>query len=320
MPDPKNLIHAAFLLLLPVVVAAFGLSVWSALALILLALMWRWAIIILGFIRPSREPELVLETISASHFAEKVRWCMDRLELDYVEKPCGGTLGAYYSGRTVPRLFFRTGFVTSRIGNSPEILRYLWGRYSVTAGDRARFLEPTQDRLEFERRIDRYGTHLQVWVYYHLLEDPELCKFVWGAADAATPWWQRIAVRIAYPLQAFLIRKTFRVNEDHYRKVCQRIEELLADVETRLADGRRSILGGDEINYTDLAFAAISALWLQPEGFGGRAGLRVDRGRMGHQMRGDVERWSEDHSRTTAFITSLYANERLPRQAVEREN
>ena len=320
MSDNRTVIHAAFVLLLPVVVAEWGLSTGTAIALVLLLLLWRWAIVMLPFFRPSREPELVLETISASHFAEKVRWCMDRLGLAYTERTCAGTLGAYYTGRTVPRLFFRTGFVVSRIGNSPEILRYLWGRYSASRGDRARFLEPTNERLDFERRIDKYGTHLQVWVYYHLLENPELCKHVWGADDPATPWWQRVAVRAAFPLQAFLIRKTFRVNEDHYRKVCHRIEELLGDVETRLADGRGSILGGDDINYTDLAFAAISGLWLQPEGYGGNTGLRIEKDRLERPMREDVERWEEDHPRTAAFITSLYSNERMPERPDHEEN
>ena len=320
MSGKTTVIHAAFVLLLPIIVAAWGLSTWTAIALVALALLWRWAVVMLRLGRPSGGPELVLETISASHFAEKVRWCMDRLGLDYSEQACGGTLGAYYTGRTVPRLFFRTGFVTSRIGNSPEILRYLWGRYAATLGERASFLEPTKDRLEFEQRIDKYGNYLQVWVYYHLLEDPELCKYVWGAADPATPGWQRLVVRIAFPLQAFLIRRTFRVNEDHYRKVSHRIEELLGDVETRLADGRGSILGGDDINYTDLAFAAISGLWLQPQGYGGKAGLRIERDRVTAPMREDVERWEEDHPRTAAFITSLYATERLPQPSGNEEN
>jgi hypothetical protein len=38
---------------------------------------------------------------------EKVRWCMDRLGVEYVEKPAGGTLGAFLLGRSVPVLKFR---------------------------------------------------------------------------------------------------------------------------------------------------------------------------------------------------------------------
>ncbi|MCP5093578.1 MAG: glutathione S-transferase domain-containing protein, partial [Gammaproteobacteria bacterium] len=120
-------VHAVFLTLAPVVVAWFGLSVPGALFLVLLLLLWRWIIVLSGFAFPGKTPELVLAAISASHFVEKVRWCMDRLGLDYVEQTSGGTLGAFFRGRTVPQLKMRTGSVQSSIGNSAEILRYLWG-------------------------------------------------------------------------------------------------------------------------------------------------------------------------------------------------
>jgi len=68
----------------------------------------------------------------------------------------------------VPVLHFRTGVVRSSIGNSPEILRYLWGRYGAELGDKTAFLEPDSERLEFEKKIDRIGADLQVWVYFHI--------------------------------------------------------------------------------------------------------------------------------------------------------
>jgi glutathione S-transferase len=310
MLDKRIALHAAFVLLLPLVVAIFGLSFWTALLLVLLAVLWRWAIVLVGFMRPAAGPELLLETISASHFVEKVRWCMDRLGLEYEEAQWCGTIGAFYLGRTVPRLHFRSGIVRSQIGNSPEILRYLWGAYGATHGAAAAFLEPTDDRLDFERRIDRCGVSLQVWIYFHLLDDPALCKHAWGIDSEATPAWQRKLLGLLYPLQAFMIRKAFRVNEAHYQKSCERIEALLAETEERLGDGRRSILGGDTINYTDIAFAAIQGAWLQPEGYGGGVGIRIERVRTPVAMQRDIERWVEDHPRVTRFIEELYAEER----------
>ena len=310
MPDKRLTLHTAFVLLLPVLVAAFGWSVWTALLLVLVALLWRWAIVLQGFVRPARGPELVLETIPASHFVEKVRWCMDRLGVDYEEVPWCGTLGAFYLGRTVPRLHVRTGIVRSQIGNSPEILRYLWGTYGATLGPAAAFLEPTQERIEFERRIDRCAVSLQVWVYYHILDEPELCKRAWGMHSEAIPLWQRKLVGVLYPVQVFMMRRAFRINETNYRKNREHIDNLLAEADAALADGRGSILGGDSLNYTDFAFAAIQGLWLQPEGYGGGAGIRMERNTVPDAMRKDIERWIENYPSATRFIEALYASER----------
>jgi glutathione S-transferase len=314
MIDTRSMIHAAFLLLLPLVVAAFGLSFWSTLLLVILAVLWRWAIVLLRMFNPGPGPDLVLETISVSHFAEKVRWCLDRLGVDYREQAWAGTLGAYYLGRSVPRLFMRTGMVWSQIGNSPEILRYLWGAYSAELGETTTFLEPTRERQEFERRLDRYGSSLQVWIYYHLLGERELCTHLWGANSAQTPGWQRVLIRTLYPVQAVLIRRTFRISPGHYQKSCEHIEALLADVDARLGDGRASILGDGEINYTDIAFASLSGVWMQPAGYGGGAadGVRIEKERFPDAMRADMQRWETDYPRAWAFATRLYAEERRP--------
>jgi hypothetical protein len=177
----RLLLHSLFLILLPIVVAVFGIGVAGAIGLVALALLWRWAISLSVFVAPPRLPEIELETISASHFVEKVRWCLDRLGVDYRERPAGGALGAFFLGRTVPVLKFRSGAVRSSIGNSPEILRYLWGRYAAEYGERAEFLRPTAKRLEFEAQVDRCGVDLQVWVYFHILNDREPCSRCCGS-------------------------------------------------------------------------------------------------------------------------------------------
>jgi glutathione S-transferase len=310
MTGKRPLVYAAFLLLLPLLVAWYDLSLMSTLALVLLALLWRWMISLSGLMVPAKTPELELETISASHFVEKVRWCMDRLGLDYVEKPVAGTLGAFYLGRTVPLLKFRSGAVRSSIGNSSEILRYLWGRYSPEFGDEAEFLAADPERLELEKRIDRCGTDLQVWVYYHILPHRDLTLHAWGVNNKAIPAWQRLALRILYPLQVALIRKAFRVTGANHTRAVEHIDSLLSEVESKLEDGRLSLLGGDRVNYVDLTFAAIMGLWLQPAGFGGGKAdaVRIERDRAPEQMRAEIERWMEKFPKSTAFIERLYLN------------
>lgn len=312
MIERRLLIHAAFLTLAPIIVAWFGLSVPAAALLVLLLLFWRWMVVLSGWVIPRKTPGLVLATISASHFVEKVRWCMDRLGVDYVEQTSGGTLGAFFRGRTVPQLKARTGSVQSSIGNSAEILRYLWGRYAAEDADAAEFLEPTKARLELEARLDRYGVDLQVWAYYHLLKDRQATLQAWGANSAATPAWQRPVLRLLFPLLRLLIRRSFRINDANYARAVQRIEALLSEVDGWLEDGRRSLLSGTTSNYTDFTFAAMSGLWLMPKGYaaGKAEGVRLDPQKVPAGMRKDIEVWAAGYARVKTFVERLYAEER----------
>ncbi len=298
----------AALLLLPLVVALFDIGFFAALLLTVVVLLAFWFDVMSGLASRRKDNPYRLDTISVSHFAEKVRWCLDRLGADYVENAWCGTLGAYYTGRTVPRLHVRTGAVWSRIGNSPEILRFLWAQHANE--ERAAFLEPKPERLDLEKRLDRAGTMLQIWVYYHILDDKELTARAWGAEDRSAPAWQRRLVPLLVPVQRFLIRRTFQISTNNYQRACQYIEETWSDIETRLADGRLSILGGTEPNYTDYEFAAMTGAWLQPDGYGGQNGSDVRLDRLPAAMSADVERWKQDYPKAVAFTERLYATRR----------
>jgi glutathione S-transferase len=312
MTGKRLLLHSLFLFLLPVIVAWLGISTAGAFALVLLALLWRWAISLSAMVLPAKVPELELETIAASHFVEKVRWCMDRLGVEYSERAVGATLGAFFLGRTVPVLWFRSGAVRSSIGNSPEILRYLWGRYSSEYGEKAGFLKPTAERLDFEQKIDRCGVDLQVWVYYHLLNDRDLTLHAWGCNSACIPAWHRLVLKLTFPLLRFLIRKSFRITPQRHAKAVDHIGAQLAEADSLLADGRQSILGGDIINYTDITFAAVMGLWVQPPAYGGgRADeVRVETERFPSAARREISHWREQYPLATRFIEQLYQNER----------
>ena len=310
MTDTRNLVFAVFVFIAPIVVAWYGLSVPAAAGVVILLLLCRWMITLSGFLAPENRPDLELATISASHFVEKVRWSFDRLGIEYAEKPAGGTLGAFFRGRTVPQLKVRTGSVRSVIGNSSDILRYVYGRYLHEDPEKAAFLEPTAERVDYEHDLDLYGVSLQVWVYYHVLDDRDLTLHAWGANSPATPAWQRAMLRVLYPLLAALIRMTFKINDTHFAKSVARIEGVLADAEARLEDGRASLLGGPEINYTDLAFAAFTGLWLMPRAYGGGKAdqVRVEHERAPAEMRADIERWSEAYPRVVNWVEELYEN------------
>ena len=237
---------------------------------------------------------------------------MDRLGVDYVEQTSGGALGAFFRGRTVPLLKMRTGSGQSSIGNSAEILRYLWGRYGAEDPAAATFLEPTTERVALEVRLDRYGVNLQVWAYFHLLNDRELTLRAWGADDPATPFWQRHLLRLLFPVLRFLIRKSFRITEANYGRAVSHIEKLLEEANGWLADGRKSLLGGDTFNYTDIALAAMTGLWLMPPEYGGGKAdaVRIEHDKAPEGMRRDIDEWSAAYPRVAAFVGRLYAEER----------
>lgn len=309
---PRNFFIAA-LLLLPLIVAALGWSFWATLLLVLALLVLRWGSIFAGIGKRTGDPELVLESIAMSHFVEKARWCLDRLGVEYREQKCAGVFGVVFTGRTVPRLKFRSGIVQSSIGNSPEILRYLWGQYHAPLGERAAFLEPTNERLALEKQIDRYGVDLQVWVYYQMLPHRDELIRIWGAYDPEIPAWQRQLIQILYPALAFFLRRTFQITDEHYMKAVEHIDTMLGDVEDLLEDGRESLLGGNQINYVDISFAAISGLWQQPKEYGGGKAdaCRLAEDKFPQPFQADVSRWRKEYPRAAAFITRLYAEERF---------
>lgn len=312
MNRKRLLLYTSFVLVLPLVVAGFELSVAATTGLVLFALLWRWLISLGTFVVPEKTPELVLDSISASHFVEKVRWNMDRAGIEYTEQPSGGTLGAFFAGRTVPRLWIRTGAVRSQIGNSPEILRYLWGAYSTANAEQTAHLEPTAERLALEKRCDRYGVNLQVWVYHHILPYRELTLRIWGVDSPDVPRWQRLALRALYPLLSFLTTRSFRITPANVERARAHIDTLLEEIDATLADGRASILGGGELNFTDIAFASMTGLWLQPKAYsGGRAQfVAAGREQLPPPMRADVERWIEKYPHAVEWVERLYAEER----------
>ena len=312
MTGKRLIVHSLFVILLPVIVAWFGVSVAGAVALVLLALAWRWIITLSGILAPAKVPELELETVAVSHFVEKVRWCMDRLGLDYKERQVVGVLGVFFTGRSVPQLKIHTGIVRSKIGNSPQILRYLWAANVVELGEKADFLKPTAERLALEQSLDRYGVDLQVWVYYHVLDDRRLTQHAWGCYSPSIPLWQRYVVIALYPVLKALMVRVLRITDRHYAKAVGNIETLLADIDQKLADERESILAGDTFNFTDITFASLSALWLQPGNFanGKAEAVRIERERVPAAMKADIERWIDKYPNATRYIEQLYAAER----------
>ena len=100
--------------------------------------------------RRGKDNRLVLETISLSHYVEKVRWSLDILGVDYEEEQDAGIIGVFFTGRMVSwsdykfdladedELLLQAKFQVPglripgknfTVYNSSDILRYLYGKY-----------------------------------------------------------------------------------------------------------------------------------------------------------------------------------------------
>lgn len=310
MTDRRHCLLTVALFLAPVLVVWFKLSLLGAALTVLGLLLLRWLIVMSGWIAPEKTPELELETIAISHFAEKVRWSMDRLGLEYTETIVGGTLGAFYRGRSVPQLKARTGAVRSVIGNSKEILRYLSGRYGQIDPRNGAFLTATIERDELEARLDKHGRDLQVWAYYRVLDNKDLTLQLWGANDPQLPVWQRLLLKLLYPIQSRLIRRAFSISDESFARSVARIEIFLKEMNERLADGRAALIDGDTVNYTDITLASYVGVWLMPAQYaaGAADSVRLQHEQQPEAMRMDVEAWVVANPHLVEYVQKLYSD------------
>jgi glutathione S-transferase len=310
--DPDTMQMLA-LYALPVVVAVFGFGVPGA---ILLTLVVAFAGIVVRsrrILEADGSATVELHTITYSHYVEKVRWCLDRTGVAYTEIPSIGILGLLLTGRTVPLLVLPQ--VRTQVGDSPQILRFLWGRYAAELPpERIRFLEPTPEALALEQRFDiKLGVPVRRWSYWHLLRQPDLTLMFWGADEPDIPLWQRRVLPTLQPLLAALLRRMLGITDASATAGLVSTKEVFAEVDAMLADGRRYLLGGDEPTFVDITFASLAALALFPRGYGGpKATVQeapIDR--LAPAWRAEVEALRA--TRSGQFVERMYREERMRR-------
>ena len=311
--DPRTL-HLLALYALPVLVAAAQWGVRAAIVCAVLVALLGIATRLFVSLRALRrgDDEMRLHTITYSNYSEKVRWCLDRLGVPYEECPNAGILGVLLTGRTVPWLEVPPG--QTRIGDSPAILRYLWGEHAGRlAGERTWFLEPTSVALDLEAKFDRrLGNDVRVWIYGLVLRDRAMTLRTWGIEETAIPRWQRALLFTVTPLLAFAVRRMLGVTPPRVHRALANLQKLFDEVDLLLADGRR-YLTGESLTFADITFASLGALAvLPPEYPGGRlTGRRIALTDVpAGSWRREIERFRMRPS--GQFILRLYREERNP--------
>jgi glutathione S-transferase len=259
-------LHTLLLYLLPLIVAWAGWGVGAAFLAVLAVVLAGAALRLRALSQPA--PSLpVLHTISYSHYVEKVRWCLDRAGIEYREAPSIGILGVLFLGRTVPLL--RLPAARTRVGNSSEILRLLWGMHGCDPSGRAAFLEPTPEAVALEKYLDdALGRQVRRWTYQRLFEDRRLTLQVWGAGEPAVPRWQRALLPVLRPLLQAAVRRMLRVDAASAVRALDKTRAVFDELDARLTDGRRYLLG-DTLSFADITFASLGALAVLPGHYGG---------------------------------------------------
>lgn len=209
-----------------------------------------------------------LITIGFSHFCEKARWALDRVEFDYVEEPHLPVLhwaASFGTGgrRTVPVLV-----VDGRVlSDSSDIVGYLAERAPRDA--RLYPSDPTarQTALKLEDLFDRrLGPATRRIAYFHVL--PHKAAFIELAQDPKiAPRWERALGEPLYPVLAAMLRRGLKIDEAGVERSRRAVTEVFSDVEARLGDGRR-YLCGDEFTVADLTFASLAAPVVLPPEYG----------------------------------------------------
>jgi glutathione S-transferase len=242
-------------------------------------------------ISPVETPARLI-TIPVSHYCEKIRWALTRLQIPFVEErhmppfhrfatrqlgqqlspkqvteternlsPMNRFVSRIVGGQSVPVLVTGTDILRS----SEEILKYI----DAIAPDRLK-LYPTdpQHRQKVEELVTSFdsvlGPLVRQWTYSYLMDQPNLIKPLWCQG---VPWFERQLFPVVFPWMRSNVLQMYDISDASAIAAHAQICEIFAAVGNLLADGR-SYLVGNRFSAADLTFATLAAAVVVPEGYG----------------------------------------------------
>lgn len=255
--------------------------------------------------RPTPEHPWMV-SIPVSPYCELARWTLDRLGIAYVEEAHAPVFHVWAArrhggGGIVPVLDIGEGSLT----DARQVFEY----YDARAPESLRLFpadpaESAEAKSVFDDMFDGLGVAVRAWAYAYMLPRRADTVRVWLVG---APRLEQRLVPVAYPLIAALVRRNLRLRSDSIPTQRALIDASLGRIDERLSDGRRYLLG-DRLTAPDLAFAALVAPAVLPDGYGGPLPTLDE---LPEQMRRDV-----DEIRATpagAFAQRLYRDERPQR-------
>jgi glutathione S-transferase len=233
-----------------------------------------------------------LITIPVSHYCEKTRWALTRLQIPFVEEahmppfhrfatrklaaksaeipvteqnlsPLNRFVVQQVGGQSVPVLVTETAILRS----SDEILQYV-----DAIAPEALKLYPTdpQQRQQVDELVQSFDTVLapavRLWTYSYIMNQPHVVKPLWCQR---VPWFERLLFPVTFSWMRANVVEMYGINETSAIEACKTICQIFDTVDRLLADGR-SYLVGDRFSAADLAFATLAAAIVVETGYGVR--------------------------------------------------
>jgi glutathione S-transferase len=221
-----------------------------------------------------------LITIPVSHYCEKVRWALTRLQIPFVEEPHMPPFHRFATrgfgnrsdetpetkqnmsslnrfvvqkvgGQSVPLLVTSTAILRS----SDEILQYL----ETIAPPELRIFptDPTQ-RQQVDELVVAFDTVLapavRLWTYSYIMSQSHLVKPLWCQG---VPWFERALFPVMFPWMRSNVVEMYGINQTSAIGAHQVLCGIFDRVDALLADGRQYLVG-DRFSAADLAFATLA--------------------------------------------------------------
>jgi glutathione S-transferase len=251
-----------------------------------------------------------LITIPMSHYCEKARWALERLDIPYHEER---HLQIFHyprtwwtsRGRTVPVLI-DGGRV---FADSTDILKHL---DSYAGPGRTLYPESMEERARIEQLEDLFdevvGVESRRWVYFQYRNRPLQAIRV---AGQGAPWYEILLMPFIYPLFRFVIGKVLDPTAANVDAGLDKVREVLKRTDAWLAEGGPYLLGS-RFTAADLTLACMLAPLVSPPNYGIRLPALKE---MPLAARSAVEEFRA--TRTGQYVLHLYDTQRVPRAALK---
>jgi glutathione S-transferase len=201
-----------------------------------------------------RPTHITLYTIAMSHFSEKIRWLLDVEGVPYREvalTPVFHVMPALLMGgraRTTVPVLKADG---RSVQDSTRIIEWLGqhgGLATLPADHKAEI-------MAIEDQFDGIGDCVVRYLYQRGFDHPEFILSLW--TRFATPAQSRF-LKLAYPLIKQVFKVKLWINEASARRAEQQLNEVVSQLERRLADGRFYLVG-ERLTVADITAAALLA-------------------------------------------------------------